>query len=65
MKSKRTRTKMETAAQFSTLEPLLEAKLVSALEELSPLEQMELIEWLAAGTYEDRSELELPSLIKG
>jgi hypothetical protein len=64
MNSKRIRTKTEIASQLSTLEPLLEEKLVSALEESSPVEQMELIEWLATGTAEDRSELEVPSLIK-
>lgn len=64
MKTKRTRSKTETASQFSTLEPLLKAELVSALAESLPVEQMELIEWLATETSEDRSELEVPFLIK-
>lgn len=64
MTNKQTRFRTYDALQFSSLDPLIKAELVSALEESTPVQQMELIEWLATETPEYRNDLKVPSLLK-
>lgn len=44
--------------------PLLESEIFSVLEEMTPVQQMELIEWLAAESPEERQTAKVPAILQ-
>lgn len=44
--------------------PLLDAEILSVLEEMTPVQQMELIEWVANESPEQRQNTEFPSIFE-
>ena len=64
MTTKAIRSETANASLAGRTVALLEAEILFALEGVTPVEQMELIEWLAGDMPEDRHKTEVPSVLE-
>lgn len=64
MATKPIRFETENASISDRTLPLLDAEILSVLEEMTPVQQMELIEWVTNESPEQRQNAEFPSIFQ-